>query len=224
MITTVREFADNFRALVGDSTESTLESFFINGINWCLRELPLTPKLGKIFSKHIQANMDAKGHYKWKLNDSFRKISDITMMNFYSNTGGEPCRLPICYMPTEEFYNRNGIISLKKAGRPCYFTYESDGDDLYLILDRPSNIPIIVDYIAYGFPKPVKSMDDKLEIDAIAEHLMTMALRTVFYQEADDFAFAGAIYDYLDSKYLPEAIQALNKRFGATAPIILGEV
>ena len=221
----VSEFAKNFRTLVGDSTKSTPEDFIINGINWCFNELPLVPKMGKIFSAHLTFNLDAKNHYKWLLNDNFRRISEIPMLNFYTSTGGEPCKLKVCYSPVEDFYTKNGLINLKEAGKPCEYTIETDGDKIYLVFDRPLNIPMIVDYIAYGFPKPVKSMNEEFpfEISAPVEHLMMATLRTVWYQELDDFAFSGAIYDYIDNKYIPEVTQLLNKEWGAGKPIILGE-
>lgn len=221
----VNEFAKTFKTMVGDTTESTPRDFLVSGINWCFRELPLVPKLGKLFSSHETANLDAKGHYKWNLNGGFRRITELPMLKFYSSTGGEPCEIKICYQPVENFYKKNGLVNLKEPGIPCEYTIESDGDDIYLVFDRPLDIPMIVDYIAYGFPKPIKSLNDDfpVKISAIAEHLMTMALRTVWYQELDDFSFAGAIYDYLDNKYLPEAIQMLNKEWEIGKPIILGE-
>ena len=220
---TVQEFADKFRTLRGDTTESTPDEFIIEGINWCFRDLPLVPKLGKIFSKHDKYNLDAKGHYRWKINGNFRRLIDIPMMNFYSSTGGEPCKLTLCHKDVEDFYNINGLVELKQRGTPCQYTIEEEDDNVWLVFDRPLNIPIIVDIIAYGFPKPVSSMDDEIEISAIAEHLMMMVLSTVWLQEAEDFSFAGNIYDYLDNKWVPQAVQALNKQWGVASPIILGE-
>ena len=52
---------------------------------------------------------------------------------------------------------------------------------------------------------------------------MMMALSTVWLQEAEDFSFAGNIYDYLDNKWLPEAIQILNKRWGVSKAAVVGE-
>ena len=223
LIMKVIDFANNFRNIVGDETISTPENFVISGINWCFNELPLVPKLNKLFSTHDKANLDAKGHYKWLLNDKYRRLNEIPMLNFYTSTGGEPCKLKVCYVPTEDFYTKNGLIELKEAGIPCEYTIESEGDNIYLVFDRPLDVPIIVDYIVCGFPKPVTSMDDEIELSTIAEHLMMGALRAVWYQELDDFAFSGAIHDYLDNKYLPEAIQMLNKEWQSGRPIILGE-
>lgn len=220
---TVQEFADNFMALVGDTTESTPEQFIITGMNWCFRELPLTPKLGKLFQRHYTPTLDANGHYKWLLNGDFRKVHQIPMLNFYTSTGGEPCKISICYKPVEDFYNINGLVDLKKPGTPCQYTLEEENDNLYLVFDRPSNIPIIIDYIAYGFPKEVTSMDDEIELSAIAEHLMMMIMRTVWTQELDDWNVSQSLYDYIDNKYIPEAEQMLNKRFKAGTPAILGE-
>ena len=220
---TVREFADKFQTMRGDSTLDTPERFIIEGINWCFRDLPLVPKLGKIFSKHSKYNLDANGHYRWNLNDNFRRLIDIPMLNFYSTTGGEPCRITICHEDVEDFYDKNGLIELKKAGTPCQYTIEEEDDNVWLVFDRPLNIPIIVDIIAYGFPKPVSSYDDVIEISAIAEHLMLMILTTVWLQEAEDFAFSANIYDYLDNKWLPQAVQALNKRWGVAKVSIVGE-
>ena len=220
---TVQEFADNFMALVGDTTESTPENFIITGLNWCFRELPLNPGLDKLFQRHYKKTLDAKGHYKWLLNGDFRKVHQIPMMNFYTSTGGEPCKLTICYKPVEDFYNINGLVELKIPGVPCQYTLETEDDKLYLVLDRPSNVPIIIDYIACGFPKDVKSLDDKIELSAIAEHLVLEVFRSVWTQEMDDFNVSRSLYEYLDNKYIPEAIQMLNKRWKAGTPAILGE-
>lgn len=223
MIYKVRDFSEKFSTLVGDTSLDIPERFIIDGLNWSMQQLPLVPRLGKLFSKHYTFNLDAKGHYKWPLNGDFRRLIDIPMMNFYSSTGGEPCKINICYKDTDTFYNRNGLIDIKKPGTPCEYTIEQEGDDITLILDRPSNVPIIVDYIAYGFPKPITSMEDEIELSSIAENLILSALREVYYYEADDFNFGGAVSDYLDNKMIPEAIQALNKRWSKDVSI-LGEV
>lgn len=221
---TVEEFANKFQALRGDSTLDTPERFIVEGINWCFRDLPLNPKLGKLFSKHTQYNLDAKNHYRWNINDEFRRLIDVSMINFYSTTGGEPCKITICHKDPTDFYNKNGLVNLKEPGTPCEYTIEEEGDKVWLVFDRPLNIPIIVDIITYGFPKPVKTYEDVIDISAIAEHLMLMVLSTVWLQEAEDFAFAGNIYDYLDNKWIPQAVQALNKQWGVSRQAILGEV
>lgn len=224
MIYTVDEFAKKFRIMLGDSTIDVPNEFIINGINWAFNELPLVPKLEKLFTKHKQFNLDAHNHYRWNLNDSFRRLLDIPMLNFYTSTGGDPCKLCLCHREVTKFYDKNGIIELKKAGTPCEYTIEIEGDDVWLVLDRPSDVPIIIDYIMYGFPKPVKSMDDTIEISAIAENLMLDVLRVYWLHEADDYAFAADINSYLDNKKVIEAIQALYKRWGVEETRILGEV
>ena len=220
---TVQEFIDKFRILRGDSTASTPDNFIIEGINWCFREIPRVPKLGRIFQKHVTYNLDANKHYRWNINDSFRRLIDILMINFYTSTGGEPCRLNICHKDVEDFYNRNGIIELKKPGTPCQYTIEEESDNIWLVLDRPSDVPIILDMIICGFPKEVKSPEDEIDISAIAEQLMLQLLASIWYQESADFNFSEAIFTYMDNKAIPEAIQALNKRYSISHQSILGE-
>ena len=220
---TVEEFANKFRTTRGDSTMDTPDDFIIEGINWCFRDLPLVPKLGKLFSKHYKWNLDAKNHYRWKINGDFRRLIDVPMLNFYTSTGGEPCKLTVCHEDVENFYEHNGLIELKHPGEPCQYTIEEEDDNVWIVFDRPLNVPIIIDMIAYGFPKPVTKMDDVIELSAIAEQLIMMVLTTVWLQEAEDFSFAGNIYDYLDNKWLPEAIQALNKRWGVAKVAVVGE-
>lgn len=219
----VKDFAEKFRVLRGDSTASTPDTFIIEGINWCFQEIPRVPKLSKIFSKHVKYNLDANKHYRWNINSGFRRLIDVAMMNFYTSTGGEPCRLNMCHKDVEDFYNRNGIIELKQAGKPCQYTIEEEDDNIWLVIDRPSDVPIIVDMIVYGFPKNVTSMEDEIELSAISEHLMQSLLATIWYQESADFSFAASILDYTDNKAIPEAIQALNKRWGVSRQAILGE-
>ena len=67
------------------------------------------------------------------------------------------------------------------------------------------------------------SYDDVIDISAIAEHLMLMILSTVWLQESEDFAFSANIYDYLDNKWIPQAVQALNKQWGISKVSIVGE-
>lgn len=92
------------------------------------------------------------------------------------------------------------------------------------MLDRPSDVPIIVDYIAYGIPKPVESLEDEIEVSAIAENLILDVMKNYYLMEADDYAFASEIRSYLDNKKYLEAIQLLHRRWGQDAPRVLGEV
>lgn len=220
------DLSDKLRTAIGDGTVDISDKFVINAYNWAITELPLVPKLERLFSKHKQFNLDAHNHYKWSLSDAtgFRKISDLPMLLFYTSTGGEPCRLPLCHRPVNDFYKKNGLVNLKKSGTPCEYTIETEDDNVWLIFDRPLDIPVIVDYIAYGFPKLASSMDDEIEVSAIAERLILDVMRTYYLHEADDYAFAADISSYLDNKLYLEAIQSLYKRWKNEAPRVLGEV
>lgn len=220
---TVKEFEDIFRTHLGDGTIDIPEDFVIKALNWSFNALPLVPKLSKIFSKHKQVSLDAQGHYRWNLNGDFRRLLDIPMMNFWTSTGGDICKLKVCHKHVEDFYDRNGIIKMKQAGKPCEYTIEQEGDNIWLVFDRPLDVPVMIDYIAYGIPKPVSSKDDEIDISAIAENLILDVMRTVYYHESDDFAFAADISSYLDNKKVLEAIQQLNRRWGVEAPTIVGE-
>lgn len=222
----MRTLAEKLRLLIGDNTEDVPEDFLINAFNYSIKALPMVPKLEKLFSKHKQFNLDAKNHYKWSLSDAtgFRRITDIPMLNFYTSTGGEPCKLCICHRPVKDFYERNGLVNLKQAGKPCEYTIETEDDNVWLVLDRPSDVPIIVDYIAYGFPKPVKCMDDEIEVSAIAENLILNVMKACYLREASDYAFAADVEQYLDNKSIIEAIQILHRHWGNEGPRVLGEV
>ena len=217
--------AEKLRLSIGDNTDDIPEDFIINAYNYAINGLPLVPKLEKLFSKHKQFNLDANGHYKWSLSDAtgFRRISDIPMLNFYTSTGGEPCKLCICHVPVKQFYETNGLVSLKKPGTPCEYTIETEDDNVWIVLDRPSDIPIIVDYIAYGFPKPVSSTKDEIEVSAIAENLILDTMKACYLHEASDYAFAADITNYLDNKTILEAVQMLYKKWGAEQIRVLGE-
>lgn len=226
MITTLKDFAHKLQTLIGDNTLDISEDFLRESYNYSINALPMVPRLEKLFSKHKQFNLDAKNNYKWSLSDAtgFRRITDIPMLNFYTSTGGDPCKLCICHRPVKDFYEKNGLVSLKQPGQPCEYTIETEGDNVWLVLDRPSDVPIIVDYIAYGIPKPVECMDDKIEISAIAENLILNVMKAVYLREASDYAFAADVEQYLDNKSIIEAIQMLHRHWGNEEPRILGEV
>ena len=226
MIYPLETLAEKLRLSIGDNTEDLPEDFIINAYNYSINALPMVPRLEKLFSKHKYFNLDAENHYKWSLSDAtgFRRITDIPMMNFYTSDGGEPCKLCVCHRPVEDFYEHNGLVSMKKAGKPCEYTIETEDDNVWVVLDRPSDVPIIVDYIAYGFPKPAQSMDDKIEVSAIAENLIIDVMKACYLHEASDYAFAADVTSYLDNKKILEAIQVLHRQWGVESPRVLGEV
>lgn len=222
----LKTLSEKLRNLLGDGTNDLPSDFLINAYNYTINSLPLVPRLEKLFSKHKQFNLDAKNHYKWSLSDAtgFRRISDIPMLNFYTSTGGEPCKLCLCHRPVKDFYEHNGLVGLKKPGTPCEYTIEVEDDNVWLVFDRPLDVPMIVDYIAYGFPKPVSNLDDEVEVSAIAENLILNTMKACYLHEAEDYAFAADVTSYLDNKTILEAIQMLHKKWGNEQTRILGEV
>ena len=58
-----KDFANKFRSLVGDSTIDVPNEFIINALNWAFSELPLAPKMDKIFSKNYRVTIPT-GHYR----------------------------------------------------------------------------------------------------------------------------------------------------------------
>lgn len=219
----IKDFIAKFRSFAGDTTSDAPEEFLVNCINWCYNELPNIPKLNKLFSSHETANL-ARGSYRWKINGDFRSINDILFMNFFTSTGGEPCPATVCNLDNAEFYAKNGLVERKQPGKPCSYTIEFDGDDCYLVFDRSLGVPMIVDYFITGYPKPVQSVEEVREIPAIAENLILSLMRKLWYEEADDFAFSGAIETYLDNKLIMEAVEQLNRRFKNEMPRILGGI
>ena len=220
---TVKQFTDKFLVQIGDTSLDKPFEFVVSALNWAFNELPRVPKLDKIFSRHYTVNLDAKNHYKFPLNQDFRRITNIPVMTFLTSTGGVPCPIKICNRDTIEFYENNGVPELKEPGAPCEYTIEQEGDNVWLVFDRPLDVPIILDYFCYGYPKPVESEDDEIEISAIAENLIIAMMKGIWYWESSDFAFAGDILSYADNKAVREAIQQLHKRWGVEENRILGE-
>ncbi len=218
-----KDLARKFEVLIGDTSLDSPTEFEIAAINWSLNELPRVPKLNKLFQKHFTLNLDAKDHYKWDLNKDFRRINDIPMLNFWTSSGGEPCPLCLCHRDIRAFYNKNGLPELRKAGTPCEYTIEREGDHNYLVLDRPLNVPVIVDYIAYGTLKPIETLEDELDISAVAENLILSVMKSVHYSESQDFSMAENILEYIDNKAYREAIQDLYHTYGVETPTIVGE-
>lgn len=220
---TVQAFADKFRTLAGDEAKNIPDDLIIEAINWAFTYLPTVPKLDKAFSKHRRRNLNSRYGTKWKLNKDFRRLTTTPLLQFFSiGEGGDPCPLHLCGLDPVEFYEKNGIPELKQPGVPCSYTIEQEDDNIYLVVDRPADCPLILDYIAYGYPQPVSSMQDIIEISAVIETVIINTLRDVLYMEAEDLAFAGAMEDIASNKYIPEAIQMLNKKWGNLKPVIVG--
>lgn len=220
---TVQQFSDRFRTQVGDSMKQIPDDFIMRGLNWAFNSIPSVPKLSKAFAKHYTVTLLPKMGNTWNLNGDFRRLAEIPVINFYTTTGGNPCKACICYKDNKPFFDKNGLPEARDAGMPCEYTIEQEADDILLVFDRPTNIPLILDYIAHGYPQPVTSLNDEIELSAVIENLIIATLEHVYYEEAADFGFSGAVMDILDNKYLPEAIQMLNKRWSGTGNYILGE-
>jgi hypothetical protein len=221
----VQDLIDKYSALVGDTLQTDPTDFVITGLNKAFNELPSYPKLDKLFEKHYQVQLAGNNEWRWNLNQDgdYRKISNIPTLTFWDNSkAGDPCKLAICNLPNGKFYERNGIIKLKTPGRPCEYTIETEDDSTYLVFDRPLDKPLFIDYVIYGYPKNVQSPDEQIALSAIAENLILEYLKYVHYQESDDFAFAGSVFDTLDNKLVPEALQQLYKPMDSDAPIIIG--
>jgi len=220
---TVKQFADKFRTIVGDSTIDVPDKFVIDALNWAFAELPMNPKLDKAFAKNRIVQLKP-GHYRWNLVDHkvFRRLTDIPSFNIWESTGGDLCPVCICAVTIEELYAK-GVPSLMKPGKPCDYAIEQQDDDIYLVFDRPIDTPMVLQYIGYGIPKPVKTMEDIVEISGVLENAILEVMRVVWYREADDLSFAGSAYDYLDNKYIPQIIQMVNKNLkGVEGNVILG--
>ena len=219
----VSELADKFRTLVGDDTLDATNKFVIDALNWAFNELPLAPKLDKVFSKNYRKTLTT-GHYRWKLSDPerFRRFTDMPVFNMWTSTGGDICPLKVCAVSAEELYAKT-VPALNKPGRPCEYAIEQEDDDIYLVFDRPIDTPVILQYTAYGIPRNVTSVDDTIYISGIVENALLDIMRVVWYREADDLSFAGSAYDYLDNKYIPQITQMINKKWhGVEGHVILG--
>ena len=223
MLYSIKQFTDKARLIFGDQSNDIPETFLIQSLNWAFNELPSIPKLNKLFTAHYTANL-RRGSYRWKINKEFRSINEIFFMRFYTSKGGEPCPLKVCNLTNEEFYSRNGLVERKQPGQPCSYTIEYEGDDVYVVFDRPLGVPVMIDYKVAGYPRPVESVDEKREISAIAENLILTLMRKIWYEEADDFAFSQNVELYLDNKLIQEAVFQLNKRMKNEMPRILGGI
>lgn len=219
----VQQLANKFRVVVGDSTLDCPDEFIINAVNWAFKDLPLNPKLSKVFAKNYRKTLKP-GHYRWNLTDhkDFRRFTDMPVFSMWTSEGGELCPFKACAVTPAELY-ASSVPAMMQQGRPCKYTIEQEDDEVYLVFDRPIDIPIVIQYTAYGFPTEVESMDDTILISAVVENALLDVMRTVWYREADDLAFAGSAYDYLDNKYIPQMIQMINKKWhGVEGHTILG--
>ena len=219
----VSDFAAKFRNIVGDSTLDCPDKFIINAVNWAFNELPLAPKLDKVFAKNYRKTLKP-GHYRWNLTDhkDFRRLSNIPVFTLWTSDGGDLCPFKACAVTPEELY-ASSVPAMMQQGRPCKYAIEQEDDEVYLVFDRPIDTPIVLQYTAYGFPTNVTSMNDEILISAVVENALLDVMRVVWYREADDLAFAGSAYDYLDNKYIPQMTQMINKKWhGVEGHTVLG--
>ncbi len=208
-----------YRRRRGDTTDSITSEFIIDAFNWGARELARAPGIGdrillwQMTKSLAPRSKDGSPARRWDLTDYSQTdtIQDITMLNIWRSTTTKPEQMrDLTFLDPDEFYSEYPKFMPYTPGIPKAMTFDSDGDTAWLALDRPSSIPLFVDYRFVAGPKPVKKPSDIVKIPSVAYNTILDFLDIYYFMEGMDYALTDPTWSNID-KAMAEIRQKVNK-------------
>ena len=220
---TAEYYYDNFRILMGDGGGDITEEFFLSCINYMIRDIMLEAKLERLFRVHdtmrlTQLTRKGKKSNKWKISlKNLGDIIDIHNLVILEADGCTLCPVQPCYMEPDKFYNAFPFPEGTCPGQPCHYTIDEDGENTYLMFDKPVDKPYIVDLRYSAYPGDIESLEDKVPYPVKAINVLIEGLRREVYQRDTDFAFSRSMFDVTDLN-MARIKNMLYKVYSVAAP------
>jgi len=219
---TVKEFINDVRLRVGDTSCEIEDVELIAYLNTALRRLAKEEDLTKLFERHrvfglSEINSDGSTAAGWSLDRNNSSLNtcdggvlDITSMRILKQGDGCIAEIKPCYVEYDEFFRCNPMPENNVPGDPGQYTLEEVGGTTRLLFDRPIGDPISVDIIYSTFHPRITSTSQELEfpygyLDMLEEYVIIL-----YKMEADKYDQSRALYEDLD-KVIDDARQLLHK-------------
>ena len=222
---TVKEFINDARVRVGDTSCEISDREWIGYLNTALRRLAKEEDLWKLFEKRktyglAGVNTDGTNAASWSLDGNALDcgksggVIEITSLRILKQGSGCMVQITPCYTEYNDFFACNPIPEDNEPGDPCQYTVEEVGGSTKFLFDRPPKDPISIDITYSTFHPKITKTTDIIEIpygylDILEEYVIIL-----YKMEADKFDQSRALYEDLD-KVIDDARQLLlrSKRF-----------
>lgn len=215
----VKDFVQDFRNRIGDTSKSVPLPFIISFINTALRRMPRVRGLEKLYERVdtwelAYLNKDGTPSASWDLG-KVGKIKDITTFRVLSTINGKVCDVAPSYMDYADFKASFVMPEAREPGLPSYYTIEQIGSITRLVFDRPPKDLTVLDMkYSATFPRVTNQQDPILlawEYSDLLEEYVIILHKI----ETTDQSTARALYEDLDL-LTTEAVEELARRKTST--------
>lgn len=209
---TMKEFIDEFRAHMGDTTCSIEARSIIAWTNTALRRLARSRGCDKLFRfqdtfQLAPMNTDGSAAASWFLRGvttdgtttapRIGTVINIESIKFLSADGCNTLH-DICHLSPRDFDREYPMPELESAGIPCAYTVNQFGGDTKLIFNCPISGHFTVSMTYTAFHPRITSEKDLLRIPYSYVDILMECVKILQAQEAADYATARALYEDWD--------------------------
>lgn len=200
---TVKEFIEDVRARLGDTSCEIPERGIISWLNLTLPRLAREPGLDKLFKFHdtfelASINADGTKAASWTLNSDSGEIIDIKTLRVLDNSGCGVFDVSPCFVQYDRFFDCNPLPEDREPGTPSTFTIEEMGGNTKIIFDRPIDKPHAIDMVYTAFHPRIRTVNDEIRLTQGFIDILNEYVTIMYNQESSDMATARALLEDLD--------------------------
>lgn len=209
---TVKEFIDEFRDHMGDTTCEISERSIISWTNTALRRLARSRGCDKLFRfqdtfQLVAMNSDGSAAASWFLrgvttdgqttSPRIGTVINIESVKFLTSDGCSQL-VDICYVPVRDFDNEYPMPEKEPTGIPKAYTINQFGGDTKVIFSAPIDRSLVMSMTYTAFHPRLTSVKDIIRIPYSYTDILMECVKILQAQEAADYSTARALYEDWD--------------------------
>lgn len=218
---TVKDFVQDFRDRLGDSSKSVPVKYVISYLNTALRRLARQEGLERLFEfkktfELASINADGTPSAAWDLG-KMGLLLDIPNLRVLRVDSEGVCVLTPRYMEYDDFFDRVLMPEQQEPGPPTFFTIEQIGPLNRLLFNRPPLDMTALDIRYSAFHPRVKSESENMQFNYNYADILVEYVLILHKIETTDQATARALWEDLDV-LTADARELLAKRMTGLPP------
>lgn len=199
----VKDFIDEMRSRLGDTSQSIPSAYVISYLNTMLRRTARAEGLEKLFQHRdtfelASINADGTAAAGWDLGN-IGKIIDIDKMRILKASESGISELRPKFVEYDEFFDYAVLPEQQAPGDPDYYTIEQIGSLNRLLFNRPPKNLVAIDMKYSAFHERITdAVNGKIYLDWNYLDYILDGVIILHKIETTDMATARALYEDLD--------------------------
>lgn len=199
---TVKDFAQEVRERLNDTSGSMTNSQIVSYLNTVLRRVARNDGVDKLYEHHdtfelASVNQDGTPSASWDLG-KIGTIIDITRLRILKTSHSGVVKIAPSYVDERYFYDYVTMPEQNEAGDPRIFTVNQIGTNNKLVFDRPPKDAMAIDIMYTAFHPRITGIDDIIQINWNYLDLFVDMVLIVHKVETTDQSTARALWEDVD--------------------------